>query len=250
MTKLNNKGMTIIEILLCFVLVTVISGSIYSTVNAFSNQKEEETAKQKIYTYKNLLTREIEDDIIKKGLIKVELIGDHQSIAKSYDDCKNAQVYYAWEDTCHPAGITPQYNDQDDNTFNPNNATRYYIKFSFRSSRDKILLVVTQNDREALGLSDKYFVAYGDPQAGDSEEGMTKYPIPDFGYYQIDREDGDPIRNLKLSISSVNTKQKDGLFYFEMKFEHDVLDQRYGIRIIAPINMDSYDKTYDNTLNP
>ena len=74
--------------------------------------------------------------------------------------------------------------------------------------------------------------------------------IPDFGYYQIDREDGDPIRNLKLSISSVNTKQKDGLFYFEMKFEHDVLDQRYGIRIIAPINMDSYDKTYDNTLNP
>ena len=71
MTKLNNKGMTIIEILLCFVLVTVISGSIYSTVNAFSNQKEEETAKQKIYTYKNLLTREIEDDIIKKGLIKV-----------------------------------------------------------------------------------------------------------------------------------------------------------------------------------
>ena len=251
MNKINNKGMTIIEILLCFILVTVISGSIYSTVNAFANQKEEETAKQKIYTYKNLLTKEIEDDIIKKGLIKVEIIGDHQSIAKSYDDCTNAVAYYAWEDTCHPAGITPQYNDKDSNTFSPDNATRYYIKFSFRSGREKVLLVVTQNDREPLGLSDKYFVAYGDPQDGESEEGMTKYPIPDFGYNEIERAaGGEPIRNLILSISSVNTKQKDGLFYFEMKFEHDVLDQRYGIRIIAPINMDSYDKTYDNSLNP
>ena len=47
MKKLNNKGMSIIEILLSFILVTVISGSIYSTVNAFSNKKIEEPKKKK-----------------------------------------------------------------------------------------------------------------------------------------------------------------------------------------------------------
>ena len=114
--KLNNKGMSIIEILLCFILVTIITGSIYSTVNAFSNKKVEEQAKEKIYTYKNLLTRDIEDDIVTNGLIKVDIKGDHQAIDESMQECASATSYNAYDDTC---SVDSQYNDNDKLKFSP-----------------------------------------------------------------------------------------------------------------------------------
>ena len=69
MLKLNNKGITTIEILICFVLLAVISTSLYNTVSIYRNKQILEGEKEKIYTYKNLLTKEIQDDIIKKRLI-------------------------------------------------------------------------------------------------------------------------------------------------------------------------------------
>lgn len=66
--KLNNKGITTIEILICFILLAVISTSLYSTVSNYRNKQILESEKEKIYTYKNLLTKEIQDDIIKKGI--------------------------------------------------------------------------------------------------------------------------------------------------------------------------------------
>lgn len=232
MKKLNNKGMSIIEILLSFILVTVISGSIYSTVNAFSNKKIEEEAKFRIYTYKNILTKEIEDDIVKRGLIKVDIQGDHEPISKSVP-C-NTTYYDANDDTCVDVGIDPDA----ENIFLTQYATRYYIKLTFRSGQEKILHVVAQNDkRDTNGnmiAPDKYYVAYG--ELNDK----ILYPIPDLGYTE---ENG--MKNYDLTISVVNTKVQNGIFFFEIRFEHTLLDQRYGIRITAPINMDAYDRNYE-----
>ena len=69
MKRLNNNGITTIEILICFVLLAVISTSLYNTVSVYRNKQILEMEKEKIYTYKNLLTKEIQDDIIKRGLI-------------------------------------------------------------------------------------------------------------------------------------------------------------------------------------
>ena len=68
MRKLNNKGITTIEVLVCFVLVVIITSSMYSTVSSFNERRMIEQYKEEIYTYKNLLTKEIEDDFIKVGL--------------------------------------------------------------------------------------------------------------------------------------------------------------------------------------
>ena len=70
MRKLGSKGMTIVEILVCFVLVGLITVSIYSSISTFNNKKNVESYKEKIYTYKNTLTKIIQDDLIKNGLIK------------------------------------------------------------------------------------------------------------------------------------------------------------------------------------
>jgi len=68
MKKLNNRGITTIEVLICFVLVVLITSSMYSTISTFNEKRLLESYKSKIYTYKNLLTKEIQNDFIKKGL--------------------------------------------------------------------------------------------------------------------------------------------------------------------------------------
>ena len=240
--RLNNKGMSIIEILLCFILVTIITGSIYSTVNAFSNKKVEEQAKEKIYTYKNLLTRDIETDIITNGLIKVDIIGDHQAIDESLEGCASANSYNAYTNQCS----TTAYQDNDKLSFSPHNATRYYIELTFRTGRKKAIQIITQNDNQYAKVSDKFYVAYGVPDAPeDDPELILQYPIPNTGYTLKELEDGTTLTNYNLTISNVNTMVKNNIFYLEIRFEHNLLDQRYGLRITAPINMDSYDRNYD-----
>lgn len=68
MKKLNNKGITTIEVLICFVLVVIITVSMYATVSNFNEKKIIEGYKEEIYDYKNTLTKEIQDDFIKVGL--------------------------------------------------------------------------------------------------------------------------------------------------------------------------------------
>lgn len=81
MKKLNNKGITIIEILLCFVLVVGITSSLFSSLNSYKNKQQLESNRNAIVTYKNLLTKDIQDDLIKKGLKDVEItsesVNDH-----------------------------------------------------------------------------------------------------------------------------------------------------------------------------
>ena len=74
MRKLNNKGMTAVEVLVCFVLLVIIVVSMYTTVSAYKNKQSIESFKEKIFTYKNLLTKDIQDDLIKTGLISVNIV--------------------------------------------------------------------------------------------------------------------------------------------------------------------------------
>lgn len=74
MKKLNNKGMTAIEILVCFVLLVIIVVSMYGTVSSYKNKQSIESYKEKINTYKNLLTKDIQDDLIKGGLVSANIV--------------------------------------------------------------------------------------------------------------------------------------------------------------------------------
>lgn len=67
--KLGNKGMTTVEILVCFILLILVVVSLYGTVSSFRNKQIIEGYKEQIFTYKNLLTKEIQDDLIKDGLV-------------------------------------------------------------------------------------------------------------------------------------------------------------------------------------
>ncbi len=89
MKRLNNRGITTIEILICFVLLAVISTSLYNTVSIYRNKQILEGEREKIYTYKNLLTKEIQDDIIKKNLKSVKDVTNN-SLTLTFNDGSTA----------------------------------------------------------------------------------------------------------------------------------------------------------------
>lgn len=85
MKRLNKKGMTTVEILVSFVIVAVISSTIYTTVSNYATRREIESYKLELNTYKNLLTKEIQDDLIKKGLLNVSKEEKRNGNADEFD---------------------------------------------------------------------------------------------------------------------------------------------------------------------
>lgn len=73
MKKINNKGMTVVEIIVCFALASIIIVSMFELLNSYKNKEDEESFKTSINTYKTTLTKVIYDDIIKNhGVSKAE----------------------------------------------------------------------------------------------------------------------------------------------------------------------------------
>lgn len=68
--KLNNKGLTIIEVLVCFSIVSVIVIGMLKTVTNYKDKQDVESYKNEIITYKNMVTEEIMSDIIAGGGIR------------------------------------------------------------------------------------------------------------------------------------------------------------------------------------
>jgi hypothetical protein len=69
--KLNQKGFTVVEVLLTFVLLSVVMVSLFSTISAFNEKRIQESYRARVYQYKNSVVNRIQADFIQKGLSKV-----------------------------------------------------------------------------------------------------------------------------------------------------------------------------------
>lgn len=79
--NLNNKGMTAIEILLCFSIISVVVVSMLKVVNNLREKEETESYKNVANTYKNTTMRYIESDIITNGYVS-----DIQNLNNKWSD--------------------------------------------------------------------------------------------------------------------------------------------------------------------
>lgn len=215
LVKLNNKGLTAVEILVCFVLMVILVVSMYSTVSTYKNKQNIESDRDKIVAYKNLLTREIQDDLIKKGLVDATILNKTE-----YD----------------PGVVTQNFD-------------KYFkISLTFRDGTTKILEVNAdyakdfdscstaeapcQNDKD-----DVLTISYGTEGGAD----YTTYPLPDLGFgYNGNQfsttcgDEGCKIYDFRINNVIVNTS--DNIFSFYVGFYHPDFGTRYGIDIVCPIN--------------
>ena len=196
--KLNNKGVTTIEILISFVLLAIIVVSLYGSVESYKNKQNIESEKNQIMTYKNLLTKEIQDDLIMKGLIDVTV--KHQPFVA--------------------VPITPE---------------TYTVDFSFRDGTKSQLIVkrVLANDYGVEGSGDctserkDYFsISYG------PEDDLTEYELQDLG----SGKNNEGCKVLDLRMSDININTDNDILTIDIRFYHPDFSTKYGIDIACPIN--------------
>ena len=200
--KLNNKGITTIEILISFVLLAIIVVSLYGTVESYKNKQNIESEKNQIMTYKNLLTKEIQDDLIMKGLIDVTV--KHQPFVA--------------------VPIIPE---------------TYTVDFSFKDGTKSQLIVkrVLANDYEGNEGSvtsnscteeknDYFSISYG------PEGDLTEYELPDLGSGK--NKEGCKVLDLRMSDININTD--NDILTIDIRFYHPDFSTKYGIDIACPIN--------------
>jgi len=142
MKKLNNRGITTIEVIVCFVLVVTITVSLFSLITSLNEKRTIEGYKSRIYTYKNTLTREIQSDIVKRGLT-------HATSSKKITSEK---------------------------------ITEYKVDMEFRDGSTRQLLIKQRLvksdfhlDSQITNADDYFMIEYGNPSD------MLEYPIPDLG---------------------------------------------------------------------
>ena len=214
MKKLNNKGITIVEVLVCFVLVVIVAMSLFSTISAYNDKRMTENYKTRIYSYKNLLTKDIQDDFITIGLTN----------AKYTRKVDNSTKKVTHTVDCNLADGT------------------------------KRKLVVTQRFTQSIAhpegnptLDDEFIVKYGDP---DRE--MENYELPDLGSSYVKTNASGKVvscnsrtetgcREQKdLSINNILIEvTQDYVLSIYIGFYHPELSTRYGINIVAPIDFTS-----------
>lgn len=201
--KMNNKGMTAVEVLVCFVLVVVITTSLFTTVSTYKNKQQIESFKQDIFTYKNLLTKDINDDLIKGGLVDAKIV-------ENFED-----EYVA----------------------------RYAVDMYLKDGRVKTLKVESRKAYDYLwdeslesqlpkdkDQDDYFMISYGERILDDETE--TKFPIPDLG--ESLNPNGKIIKDLR--INDVSMEIVDNVLVVYIGFYHPELGTRYSINIMCPIN--------------
>ena len=233
MKKLNNKGITTIEVIISFVLVVIISASLFTTITAYNAKRLTESYKSQIYTYKNQLTKTIQDDLIKKGLVEV-----------TYNK------YTSASDT--------SYSVLTEDKSSNNKMIIYQLDCTLKDGTNRRLVIYqrfTKSKSHPSGSTtkDDYFmIEYGTPdltkdKADDQNANLIEYPIPDVGTTE-EQENNGPIRHAKdLSINNIlvsfgydsSYRTTTNILSLYIGFYHPELSTRYGINIISPINFTS-----------
>jgi len=218
MNKLNNRGITTIELILCFVLVFIMAFSMYGTVSSYNDKRVIEKDKNEILSYKYLLTKTIQDDFVNNEL-------SHVSI---------------------------------DNINDPSGKKTYILHCTLKNGVKKELKVEqtlgysTYNPSGLKNQSDSFMISYG------TEGDLIEYPLPNLGSSIVKADPANGISEhtvQELSIQNVRIEVLEHqVLSIQIVFYHPSFGNEYGISIMAPVNyvpdinlpLNSYTLLYDD----
>ena len=224
--KLNSKGMTTVEILVSFVLVALISASLYTTISNYNRKMDRESFKLEINKYKNVLTKSIQDDIIKGGLIGVKTKEFHAS------------------DNKYPNDIYIVEFELKDHSLRRLAVKRRLAEYYTKDS----------SDADASKVDDEFMIYYGTPSAtvpftslntSNYMTGLEEFPIPDVGEGENDQTCPSPAPSHKcivkdLRLTNVIIKNENKVVSIFLGFQHIDEGTRYAINIVCPTDFKYY----------
>lgn len=222
---LNNKGMTTVEILMVFVIIGIISVGLFSMISSFNNKQNVESAKEKLMTFKNTVTRDIEGDIVRRGLVSVKVTENHQGTATTGNKDTYTAALTFKDGTTKNLVIYKEFFEGHDAT----KSADVYEEGVEGSSTEGCLEVSTT-------AKEKFTITYG------NGSDVELYELPDLG---SSINDCDHLTK-DLRFNDVEISTKDNILNIFIGFYHPDLSTRYAINIICPINFDDINTTYSD----
>jgi len=95
MKRLNNKGMTSIEMLISFIITVAIVASMFDVVMNYKNKQQIESIKNSIISYANSMQKVVQDDLIKGHLIEATVASTQKSVVFTCDRPSSYQTTFA-----------------------------------------------------------------------------------------------------------------------------------------------------------
>lgn len=93
---MNKKGFTLIELVVSIVLISIIIIPTFAVILNFKNRQQIASDKQELVKFKNLITVDIEDDILRYGLRNVEM--NAEACSDITKDCVIALTFGTMEE--------------------------------------------------------------------------------------------------------------------------------------------------------
>ena len=233
MERLNNRGITTIEVLLCFVLVVIITVSIYATVSSFNNKKILEGYREEIISYKNLLTKDMQDDFIKIGVSHARYEVTSETFVDDVEDGDDEQTI---ANKTSVKTIHTLYCDMMDGTQRKLVVEQLFAEsqYHYGGSRKR---------------DDYFIIKYGTPESDGTPANMIDWDLPDVGHSGYDWDartvcDVDApnrpstcrmIQDFNINNVMINITE-DNVMAIYIGFYHPEFGNRYAINIVAPIN--------------
>ena len=132
MNKLNNKGMTVVEIVLTFSIIMIIVVGMLTIVVNYRGKISTSLTRLKLETTKNTLTQSIYDDILKLGVKKIEDFSNSSENPLCNVEGLNRCIVITFQDNSEKAlGTSKSLNDDQEsikNKFIYYDGLKYKIK--------------------------------------------------------------------------------------------------------------------------
>lgn len=136
--KINNKGMTLVELIAAFVITSVIVVTVFGSVMSYKNRAQTLSIKKEIIGYKNTVIQAIQNDIIQYGIKKAyknnisNISTDTIFIVLSDGRTKQLDIVHGYQN--QSSTITRSYIRYDDSIKQENGTfkeqeIRYYLPY-------------------------------------------------------------------------------------------------------------------------
>ena len=199
MNKLNNKGLSVIEVVLTFALVMIIASGILTIIMNYRYKMQIEMVRMELVSYKNTLTKEIQTDILDRGIHEINTSGLCLDETDEYSGCVN---------------------------------------IVFKDGVEKILAVSkleSENESDLRQLLNNKYIKYGDTKYPIEDKLIDKIPegrsIKDFQNVYINSD------NFLSSDTVILANGEEAIIYsIDINMEHIDYDDDFGIHIVATNN--------------
>ena len=85
--RINNKGITSVELLVCFIIVSTIVVSMYNLILSYRNREQIEEINNEVISFSNNLQKDIQYDLVNGHLVNVTNVSaDGHSATFTFDN--------------------------------------------------------------------------------------------------------------------------------------------------------------------